>query len=153
MKRSYDRLQPDKPAADCRLYLSEPSRSASRPGRLTRKARIKRSAYGWLIPTRSLRSLPTHRMKAVAVSSRLFRSLSLAPQPPAHCAGLSPRPPGENKRPGASYQRDRQCPESAYINIIPSGLCNSSQDRHLSASRVSSRAGMYPAATVLQAAG
>lgn len=32
-------------------------------------------------------ALPAIKGKAVAVSSRLFRSLSLAPQPPAHCAG------------------------------------------------------------------
>lgn len=37
---------------------------------------------------------------AVAVSSRLFRSLSLAPQPPAHCAGLSLTAPRGHKRPG-----------------------------------------------------
>ena len=58
---------------------------------------------------------------------------TLAPQPPARRAGQSPTVPRGHKRPGANCQCDRQCPESAYINIIPSGLCNSSRDRHLSA--------------------
>ena len=74
---------------------------------------------------------------------------------PQTCAGLCPPnlPQGGDNRPGVSCQRDCQFPESAYINIIPSGLCNSSQDRHLSASRVSRCIGQEPAATVLQAAG
>ena len=38
---------------------------------------IKRSAFGWIIPARSLRSLPAHKGKAVTASSRLFRSLRL----------------------------------------------------------------------------
>ena len=51
---------------------------------------------------------------------------ALAPQPPARRAGQSPRPPGEVIAREATYPRNRQCPESAYINIIPSGLCNKS---------------------------
>lgn len=50
-----------------------------------------------VVPRRASRN----KGKAVAVSSRLFRSLSLAPQPPAHCAGLSPTAPRGHKRPGA----------------------------------------------------
>ena len=42
-----------------------------------------------------------------------------------------PPPPGAINAREPQCRRDRQCPESAYINIIPSGLCNSSLDRHL----------------------
>ena len=55
---------------------------------------------------------------------------ALAPHPPARRAGQSPRPPGAMNAREAYYQCGRQCLESAYINIIPSGLCNSSLDRH-----------------------
>ena len=41
-----------------------------------------------------------------------------------------PPPPGAINAREPQCQRDRRCPESAYINIIPSGLCNSSQYRH-----------------------
>lgn len=46
------------------------------------------------------RRAPRIKGIAVAVSSRLFRSLSLATQPPAHCAGLSPTAPRGHNRPG-----------------------------------------------------
>ena len=45
-------------------------------------------------------ALPAIKGKAVTVSSRLLRSLTLAPQPPAHRAGLSPTAPRGHKRPG-----------------------------------------------------
>lgn len=51
---------------------------------------------------------------------------ALAPQPPAHRAGLSPWPPGAIIAREPQCQCDRKRPESAYINIIPSGLCNKS---------------------------
>ena len=94
---------------------------------------IKRSAFGWFIPTRSLRSLPAHKGKAVTASSRLFRSLRLLyNRQLAVLVHPPPAPQGEriNAR-EPQCRRDRQCPESAYINIIPSGLCNSSRERHL----------------------
>ena len=73
--------------------------------------------------------------------------------PPARRAGQSPRPPGAMNAREAYYQCGRQCLESAYINIIPSGLCNSSLDRHLSARATSICEGQWHATTVLQAAG
>lgn len=47
---------------------------------------------------------------------------------PQTLAGLCPSdsPRGENIARESQCQRERQCPESAYINIIPSGLCNKS---------------------------
>ena len=75
--------------------------------------------------------------KAVTASSRLFRSLRLL-----HNRQLAvlvrppPAPRGEriNAR-EPQCRRERQCPESAYINIIPSGLCNSSREQYLTPER------------------
>ena len=48
-----------------------------------------------------------------------------------------PPPPGAIIAREPQCRRERQCPESAYINIIPSGLCNSRQHRQCSASAAS----------------
>ena len=42
-----------------------------------------------------------------------------------------PPPPGAIIAREPQCRHDRQCLESAYINIIPSGLCNSSRERYL----------------------
>lgn len=77
--------------------------------------------------------------RAVTVSSRLFRSLRLLHnrQLTVLIYALPASHREENNRPGAPYRRDCQCPESAYINIIPSGLCNSRRHRQCPASRAS----------------
>ena len=56
----------------------------------------------------------------------------------------------ENNRPGASYQRDRQCLEFAKINIILSRLCNSRQMRQLHASNGVGLRGTEARSNVLQ---
>ena len=77
--------------------------------------------------------------EAVTVSSRLLQALR-----PFHnrqltvlVYALSASHREENNRPVAPYRRNRQCPESAYINIIPSGLCNSRRHRQCPASKAS----------------
>ena len=49
-------------------------------------------------------------------------------------------------------QRHRQCPESAFHNIIPSELCNSVRHRHFSASEKEVCVGQKPAKTSNRAA-
>ncbi len=94
-------------------------------------------------------ALPAIKGKAVTVSSQLFRSLRLLHncQLTVLVYALPASHREENNRPGADYQRYRQCPESAYINIIPSGLCNSSQDRHHPLERHQYSKGHCPATT------
>ena len=99
-------------------------------------------------------ALPAIKGKAVTASSRLFRSLRLLHNRQLAVLVYPPWPPkGKIIARERQCQRSRQCPESAYINIIPSGLCNSSLDRHLSARTTSICEGQWPATTVLQAAG
>ena len=75
----------------------------------------------------------------------------LAPQLPAHRAGLSPlAPEGEDNHPGDGVPAPPSAPRIRNHNIIPSGLCNSRRHRHLSAQRVSVRKGQKPAKTALQ---
>ncbi len=68
---------------------------------------------------------------------------------PQTCILLSPRPPREMNARETEYQRHRQCPESAKINIIPSVLWNSRPHRHLSASPPSIFVGQKPAEKAL----
>ena len=71
------------------------------------------------------------------------------PQTPIWFIPLTPK--GNNARePGC--QLDRQCPESAFHNIISSELCNSRQHRHLSALRVSIFVGQKPSKPPYRAA-
>ena len=73
------------------------------------------------------------------------RQLAVLVRPP-------PAPRGESiiaREP--QCRRDRQCPESAYINIIPSGLCNSRQHPHYHVFTASIREGQKPAPTSFQA--
>ena len=51
---------------------------------------------------------------------------ALAPQLPAHRAGLSPTAPRGHNRLEAAVPARASAPRIAYINIIPSGLCNRS---------------------------
>ena len=71
------------------------------------------------------------KRKAVTVSSQLFRSLRLLHNCQLTVLVGPPPPPGAIIAREPQCQRERWCPESAYINIIPSGLCNSSLERHL----------------------
>ena len=64
--------------------------------------------------------------RAVTVSSQLSRSLRLLHNCQLTVLVYPPPPPGAINARETPYQRDRQCLESAYINIIPSGLCNKS---------------------------
>ena len=61
-----------------------------------------------------------------------------------------PPPPGAIIARETLCQRERQCPESAYINIIPSGLCNSRQHRKCPASASSVQHTPGARRTVLQ---
>ena len=71
--------------------------------------------------------LPHFKEEAVTVSSQLFRSLRLLHNCQLTVLVSPPWPPrGKTITRETKCQRDRQCPESAYINIIPSGLCNKS---------------------------
>ena len=146
----------DKGSGTCPSGTDKPPRKATFIATLRCKTVSEQVCHRLADALRSsgLRARLTHvKGKAVTASSRLFRSLRLLHNRQLAVLVYPPPPPGAINARETPYQRDRQCLESAYINIIPSGLCNSSQDRHLSASRVSSRVGMYPAATVLQAAG
>ena len=72
-------------------------------------------------------ALPAIKGKAVTASSRLFRSLRLLHNRQLAVLVYPPWPPkGKIIARERQCQRSRQCPESAYINIIPSGLCNKS---------------------------
>jgi len=67
------------------------------------------------------------------VSSQLFRSLRLLHNCQLTVLVYPPPPPGAIIAREPQCRHERRCPESAYINIIPSGLCNSSRERYLSA--------------------
>ena len=68
---------------------------------------------------------------------------------PQTCILLSPRPPREMNARETEYQRQRQCPESAKINIIPSVLWNSRQHPHCHAFTASIFEGQKPARKAL----
>jgi hypothetical protein len=98
--------------------------------------------------------LPHFKGRAVTASSRLFRSLRLLHNRQLAVLVYSPpAPQGERIiTRETECQRDRQCPESAFHNIIPSELCNSRRHRHLSASEEEVCVGQKPAETPYRAA-
>lgn len=106
-----------------------------------------KSATDLRTPSPRLKEKRSRSAVGCSARSRLLynRQLTMLVYPP-------PPPRAINAR-ETHYQCDRQCLESAYINIIPSGLCNSSLDRHLSARTTSICEGQWPATTVLQAVG
>ena len=77
-------------------------------------------------PTNLLTPSPQIKGKAVTVSSQLLRSLRLLHNCQLTVLVYPPPPPGAIIAREPQCRRERQCPESAYINIIPSGLCNKS---------------------------
>ena len=70
------------------------------------------------------RSAPrfAHIRKKVTASSRLLRSLRLLLNRQLAVQVSPPPPPGAIIAREPQCRCDRRCPESAYINIIPSGL-------------------------------
>ena len=77
-------------------------------------------------PTNLLTPSPQIKGKAVTVSSQLLRSLRLLHNCQLTVLVYPPPPPGATIAREPQCRRERRCPESAYINIIPSGLCNKS---------------------------
>ena len=77
-------------------------------------------------PTNLLTPSPQIKGKAVTVSSQLLRSLRLLHNCQLTVLVYPPPPPGAIIAREPQCRHERRCPESAYINIIPSGLCNKS---------------------------
>lgn len=130
-----------------------PSGTDEPPGKATFIATLRCKTVSEQVCHRLADALPAIKGKAVTVSSQLLRSLRLLHNCQLTVLVYPPPPPGAINARETPYRCDRQCLESAYINIIPSGLCNSSLDRHLSARTTSICEGQWPATSVLQAAG
>ena len=88
-------------------------------------------------PTNLLTPSPQIKGKAVTVSSQLLRSLRLLHNCQLTVLVYPPPPPGAIIAREPQCRCERRCPESAYINIIPSGLCNSRRHRQCPASKES----------------
>ena len=120
------------------IYMSTkkrylPSGTDKPPGKATFNATLRCETVTKQVRHRLADALPAIKGKAVTASSRLSHSLRLLHNRQLAvlvCPPLSPQGEGIIAR-EPQCRRDRQYPESAYINIIPSGLCNSSRELHL----------------------
>ena len=98
-------------------------RSAEPPRPATFNATLRCKTVSEQVCHRLADALPAIKGKAVTASSRLFRSLRLLHNRQLAVLVYPPWPPkGKIIARERQCQRSRQCPESAYINIIPSGL-------------------------------
>ena len=113
-------MRADKESGTCPSGTDEP------PGKATFNATLRCKIVAGQAAHKLADALPADIRESGHGQQSVAPLAALAPQLPAHRAGLSPTAPRGHNRPGASCLRDRQCPESAYINIIPSGLCNKS---------------------------
>ena len=119
----------DKESGTCPSGADKPPRKATFIATLRCKTVSEQVCHRLADALRSigLRARLTHlKGKAVTASSRLFRSLRLLHNRQLAVLIYPPPPPGAINARETPYQCDRQCFESAYINIIPSGLCNKS---------------------------
>jgi len=134
---------------------SRPERQPPLPPFAARLCQSK-SATDLRTPPRSIglrTRLPHFKGKAVTASSQLFRSFHLLHNCQLAVLVSPPWPPkGKTIAREPLCQRGRQCPESAFHNIISSELCNSVRHRYLFASEEEVCMGQKPAKPPYRAA-
>mgnify|MGYP004599958175 CR=1 FL=1 len=96
------------------------------PGKATFNATLRGKIVAGQAAHKLADALPADIRKSGHGQQSVAPLAALAPQLPAHRAGLSPTAPGAIIAREPQCRRERQRLESAYINIIPSGLCNKS---------------------------